>query len=56
MAITAGMVSPRLLVIALPLVALLHTPARADDDDPGEAGELDQRRRGGWASDNEEEA
>jgi hypothetical protein len=31
---TAGMVSPRLLVIALPLVALLHTPARADDDPP----------------------
>jgi hypothetical protein len=28
------MVSPRLLVIALPLVALLHTPARADDDPP----------------------
>lgn len=34
MAISAGMVSPRLLVIALPLVALLHTPARADDDPP----------------------
>jgi hypothetical protein len=34
MAITAGMISPRLLVIALPLVALLHTPARADDDPP----------------------
>jgi signal transduction histidine kinase len=30
--------------------------SRADDDDPGEAGELDQRRPGGWASDNEEEA
>jgi hypothetical protein len=27
MAIIAGMGSPRLLVIALPLVALLHTPA-----------------------------
>jgi hypothetical protein len=34
MAILAGMVSPRLLVIALPLVALLHTPVRADDDPP----------------------
>ena len=34
MATTAGMVSPRLLVIALPLVALLPTPARADDDPP----------------------
>jgi len=34
MAISAGMVSPRLLVIALPLVALLHTPVRADDDPP----------------------
>jgi hypothetical protein len=35
---TAGMASPRLLVIALslvvPLVALLHAPARADDDPP----------------------
>jgi hypothetical protein len=31
---SAGMVSPRLLVIALPLVALLHAPARADDDPP----------------------
>jgi hypothetical protein len=31
---TAGMVSSRLLVIVLPLVALLHTPARADDDPP----------------------
>jgi hypothetical protein len=28
------MASPRLLVIALPLVALLHAPARADDDPP----------------------
>lgn len=28
------MVSPRLLVIALPLVALLHAPVRADDDPP----------------------
>jgi hypothetical protein len=34
MAIPAGMVSPRLLVIALPLVALLHAPVRADDDPP----------------------
>ena len=34
MAILAAMVSPRLLAIALPLVALLHTPARADDDPP----------------------
>lgn len=34
MAILADMVSPRLLVIALPLVALLHTPVRADDDPP----------------------
>jgi hypothetical protein len=31
---TAGMAASRLLVIALPLVALLHAPARADDDPP----------------------
>lgn len=34
MAMTAGMAASRLLVIALPLVALLHAPARADDDPP----------------------
>ena len=34
MAMTAGMASPRLLVIALPLVALFHAPARADDGPP----------------------
>ncbi len=31
---TDGMAASRLLVIALPLVALLHAPARADDDPP----------------------
>jgi hypothetical protein len=34
MAMTAGMAASRLLVIALSLVALLHAPARADDDPP----------------------
>lgn len=34
MARIAGMASSRLLVIALSLVALLHAPARADDDPP----------------------
>jgi hypothetical protein len=34
MATTAAMACPRLLAIALPLVALLHAPARADDDPP----------------------
>jgi hypothetical protein len=34
MAMTAGMAASRLLAIALPLVALLHAPARADDDPP----------------------
>ena len=34
MATTAGMAASRLLVIALPLVALLHASARADDDPP----------------------
>lgn len=34
MAMTAGMAASRLLVIALSLVALLHVPARADDDPP----------------------
>jgi hypothetical protein len=31
---TAGMAASRLLVIAVSLVALLHAPARADDDPP----------------------
>lgn len=34
MAMTAGMASSRLPVIAVSLVALLHTSARADDDPP----------------------
>lgn len=34
MAMSTGMVASRLLAIALPLVALLHAPARADDDPP----------------------